>query len=130
MALRALAGEVPHALFEARLAEAEVLVARGATGAAGVIRRSLELATTEGHLRSARRLRELLDLTGSGSRAPRPPRSASLSQLCSPLVKTPGMVGRRASGSATGAISRSTSRSRRAIASASWSIRSSPALGR
>ncbi len=56
----ALAGQVPHSLFEARLAQAEVLAARGAAEAAAVIRRSLALATEEGHLASARRLAELL----------------------------------------------------------------------
>lgn len=60
MASTALTGQVPHALFEARLAEAEVLVARGAVRAAPVIRRSLALATEEGHVVSARRLAELL----------------------------------------------------------------------
>lgn len=57
----ALAGQVPHSLFEARLAQAEVLVARGVVGAAPVVRRSLAVATEEGHLTSARRLTELLE---------------------------------------------------------------------
>lgn len=56
----ALAGRVPLALFEARLAQAEVLVTKGAAGAASVIRRSIALATEEGHFASARRLRDLL----------------------------------------------------------------------
>jgi tetratricopeptide (TPR) repeat protein len=60
MAEAALAGRVPHSLFEARLAQAEILVARGAVGAAPVIRRSLTLSTEEGHIVSARRLTELL----------------------------------------------------------------------
>lgn len=57
----ALAGQVPHSLFEARLAAAELLAARRAPGAAGVIERSLGLALQEGHLASARRLQALLD---------------------------------------------------------------------
>lgn len=60
MAEVALAGPVPHSLFEARLAQAEVLAARGAVEAVAVIRRSLTLAIEEGHLTSARRLAELL----------------------------------------------------------------------
>ena len=60
MAEAALAGRVPHSLFEARLAQAEVLVARGAAEAEAVIRRALEAATEEGHLASARRLTELI----------------------------------------------------------------------
>ena len=59
MTAAALAGQVPHSLFEARLAQAEVLVARGAVGAAPVVRRSLAVAAQEGHLASARRLTEL-----------------------------------------------------------------------
>lgn len=62
MATVALAGPVPHSLFEARLAQAEVLVARGAVGARPVIRRSLVLATEEGHLTSAKRLARLLEI--------------------------------------------------------------------
>lgn len=62
MTAAALAGRVPHSLFEARLAQAEVLVARGAVGAAPVIRRSLALAAEEGHLVSARRLTGLLEV--------------------------------------------------------------------
>ncbi|GBC86711.1 Regulatory protein AfsR [bacterium HR12] len=61
MAEAALAGRLPHALFEARLAQAEVLVARGAPEAEAIIRRSLETAVEEGHLVSARRLTELLE---------------------------------------------------------------------
>lgn len=60
MAEAALAGRVPHSLFEARLAQAEVLVARGAPEAEAVIRRALEAAIEEGHLASARRLTELI----------------------------------------------------------------------
>ncbi|MGH2704317.1 MAG: BTAD domain-containing putative transcriptional regulator [Actinomycetota bacterium] len=62
MTAAALAGQVPHSLFEARLAQAEVLVAEGVAGGAAVIRRSLTLATEEGHLASARRLTVLLEV--------------------------------------------------------------------
>lgn len=57
----ALAGQVPLALFEARVAQAELLVAQQADDAAPIVRRSLDLAIAEGHLASADRLAKLLE---------------------------------------------------------------------
>jgi tetratricopeptide (TPR) repeat protein len=57
----ALAGQVPLAWFEARVAQAELLVALQADDAASIVRRSLDVAIVEGHLASADRLAELLE---------------------------------------------------------------------
>lgn len=57
---RALAQPVASALFEARLARAELLVARNEAEFEAVAREALAIATTSGHLASARLLRDLL----------------------------------------------------------------------